>query len=975
MILCGFYLVKLQTARAPSLVQNPTNDPYLHILRISPSGKTTLPEKISIKFSDPVQSHAVSHFFLLSPATAGHFMDTDDPTIVSFVPDAPFERGVHYSIQIGLGLKSTNGKILQTDESSSFDTEIANNEVKFIKDDITGRVFTLPVDAKRELTIQRGNGISELTISVYKSTETQFMAYLAYQQKSETTNGYTQTEKTYISESIPHSQFQLISSIKQNDSENTIQIPNEVGIYYVEALGQDKKTVGSTYALVNRTGLLFRQDDHQVTLSAFDALTGMHLKSPLNVEFYHANTRLQVVKSLVLSDLIKTAYDFDQPLDFILAKTGEERIFVPVNLPNSQADIQVNENLSQSYKTFIYTDRPIYKPGDTVLFRGIVRVDNDGLYTLPPEGLPVQITVSLTNISKNLDTTVTLGKSGTFWGSLKLPEDYSPKEVYEQTQYVSVKVNGKQRINTWSDAYFDIVAYKKPAFDIKSNVEKKEYVKQEEMVFNLEAASFDGTPLANQTLSYDIYQDTFYEVEKAVYNSAFNITRNSFGMCGGGFSSPFEEYYGTPMETNKPITTDQNGKATLRYSLKDKQMDASMKVTLLAYKTDGNNNKIVSAITTIVHAAEENVFFYPAASTYTVGDELKTSFYGETLTGQKVANRQFTVKLQEQLYGQGTPHVFSEQQITTDDNGLGAISMTIPSVSSVGTMGVNLLVETKDQYGNSVKATKYLNIQTEKPKTASYWDRVNTTPTFFKMRADKNSYLVGDTLTVHLTSPKELDVLMTMERGRIYEPRIIHINQGENTLPIPIVDELSPSITTVFSFFANGEYFSEGITLNVPAMHKLMNVTVTPDKTEYKPGETARLTIKTTDKNGSPISSRLSLAVVDKAIFALRKNATPPIHSTLYGFRPRKTNSSSSLTWVGTYDFGGRGGGGGGGGLDGKDLDTLFWNPDIMTDLSGTVIVDVPLSSQTTTWKALVYGTTDESQAGQGEIDFLAKNN
>jgi len=37
----------------------------------------------------------------------------------------------------------------------------------------------------------------------------------------------------------------------------------------------------------------------------------------------------------------------------------------------------------QKYYANIYTDRPIYRPGQTVYFRGILRVDNDGTYSLP----------------------------------------------------------------------------------------------------------------------------------------------------------------------------------------------------------------------------------------------------------------------------------------------------------------------------------------------------------------------------------------------------------------------------------------------------------------------------------------------------------------------------------------------------------------------------------------------------------------
>lgn len=965
----GFYLVKFESFQSQKKpIEIVQEDPYLHVESVYGTSSS-----VKITFSDPVDPHLVAHLFIISPDVSGNFNQGITNESVIFTPtNGNLKDGITYSVQIGMGLKSLNGKVLQSDFQQAFRTPLASNQLQFTYDGLTGRVFTFPANVPNKILLQRGSGIAAPVLSIYKSTPEQFLAYLAYKTEKNQPNSYPQEIKTFFSNAIPHTQFQLIQSKQLNDEisdDSTFEVPKDAGIYYVEAKSAKGDIVGSLYLLVNTTGLLFRQDDHHMTLGAFNLATGEAITEPVSVKLYTSENSLVTRKSLELTDLSESIYDFDQPLDFIFATYKDESIFVPVNIPQSQAVIDVTENLSKVYKTFLYTDRPIYKPGDSVQFRGIVRVDEDALYTIPPEGTPVKISVTISyNPERKIETTATLQKSGVFWGFLSLPADYAPKEIWDQTKYMYASIDGKQRTTGWfGDAYFDIVAYKKPSFDIKTNVEKKEYLKQDEMNFTVEAKGFDGKPLANQTISYDIYQEEFIEIEKAVYNSAFNITRNSFGMCGGGFVSPFEEYYGSPIEEKKTVTTDEHGKATITYSLKDKSMDFSQKLTLLAYKTDDNNNKIISAISTIVHAANENIFLFSSPEEYTVGDTLKVPFYVESLNGEKVKNKTVSVALQN--YEQN-PTTYVQQLVTTDDQGKASAEFVVPQIPN-GQTSVKFIASIKDTYDNVKIAYKYLQIYT-KPPEKTYWDRFAIQPTFLKMKTNKNSYTVGDTLSITTTSPKTLTALLTMERGRIYQPRIIHIPQGESTISIPVTDELSPSISAVFSFFVDGKYYSEGLTLSVPSMHKLLTVSVTPDKPSYAPGETAHLTIKTTDPAGNPTPARLSMAVVDKAIFALRKNATPPIHSTFYAFRPRKINSSSSLTWVGTYDLGGRGGGGGENGLDGKNVDTLFWNPNIVTDSSGTVTVDVPLSEQITTWKTLVYGTTDTTFVGQAELDFLA---
>ena len=47
-----------------------------------------------------------------------------------------------------------------------------------------------------------------------------------------------------------------------------------------------------------------------------------------------------------------------------------------------------------SHRVYVYTDRPIYRPGQTVFFKAIVRSDDDGAYTQPPAGTDVKVKVS-----------------------------------------------------------------------------------------------------------------------------------------------------------------------------------------------------------------------------------------------------------------------------------------------------------------------------------------------------------------------------------------------------------------------------------------------------------------------------------------------------------------------------------------------------------------------------------------------------
>ena len=42
-----------------------------------------------------------------------------------------------------------------------------------------------------------------------------------------------------------------------------------------------------------------------------------------------------------------------------------------------------SDRMGQDYYANLYTDRAIYRPGQTVYFKGVVRKDNDAEYSLP----------------------------------------------------------------------------------------------------------------------------------------------------------------------------------------------------------------------------------------------------------------------------------------------------------------------------------------------------------------------------------------------------------------------------------------------------------------------------------------------------------------------------------------------------------------------------------------------------------------
>jgi hypothetical protein len=59
------------------------------------------------------------------------------------------------------------------------------------------------------------------------------------------------------------------------------------------------------------------------------------------------------------------------------------------------------------YAAYIYTDRPIYRPGQTVFFKAILRTDQDAILNVPPAGTPA--TVRIRDARNNVEDGVLIG--------------------------------------------------------------------------------------------------------------------------------------------------------------------------------------------------------------------------------------------------------------------------------------------------------------------------------------------------------------------------------------------------------------------------------------------------------------------------------------------------------------------------------------------------------------------------------------
>ena len=147
-----------------------------------------------------------------------------------------------------------------------------------------------------------------------------------------------------------------------------------------------------------------------------------------------------------------------------------------------------------------------------------------------------------------------------------------------------------------------------------------------------------------------------------------------------------------------------------------------------------------------------------------------------------------------------------------------------------------------------------------------------------------------------------------------------------------------------------------------------LKIELTSDRDRYRPGESATLSIRTTDREGRPTAATVVLRAIDEKLFALGGATEVDVLTELY--RPVtdgliRAYGSHARLYPRAED--GCGDTGGGGRDDFRDL-LLFRR--IATDVAGRATVVVPLSDDLTSWRITASGVDGDLRGGRGEVSI-----
>jgi len=647
----------------------------------------------------------------------------------------------------------------------------------------------------------------------------------------------------------------------------------------------------------------------------------------------------------------------------------------------------------RSEVVYTYTDRPIYRPGQPVYFKGILRQDDDLTYSLPSQG---EVQIKIRSFGEDVYTTnLPVSEWGTFNGEFLLDS-----EAVLGAYTLEVYLPGADEPIGWVS--FNVAEYRRPEFQVTVTAAPADVLKGEAFSANLKAEYYSGGGVADAQVEWTLRSSPFYYTPPAKYGqySFTDYDRDDFYA--------FYRYSGQNNNDNLlaegTAVTDANGLLTLSLPVELKT-DASQTLTLETTVGDFAGT-YVSARTGVV-AHRSGVYpglrfdgYLGQAGKEQMVHLLALDWDGAPVAGQlvdvQVVERRWNSVQEQDEYGnikwtssvEEIP-VAEFKEVALDENGEGSVSF-IPPNGGV----FKAIITARDERGNLATVSAILWVAGEEYIP---WQQTNNRA--FQLVANQSEYRPGDTAEILIASPFQGAnyALVTVERGRIRHQEVILLESNSTLYQLPITADMAPgvylSVVVIKGVSADSPRpnFKIGMAeIKVNTEYQELQVSVTADRDDAGPGDQVTYTVSTTDLSGQPVAAEVSLGLSDLATLSLLPPNAPTILSGFYERRGLRVRTATALVnSIEDYNAtladyveaqGERAGSGGGKGDEGLGVveirqdfpDTAFWRADVRTDENGKAQVTVRLPDNLTTWRMDARAVTQDTRVGQTTMDLVS---
>jgi alpha-2-macroglobulin len=740
------------------------------------------------------------------------------------------------------------------------------------------------------VTIQSYNVSGDVEVTMYEANEELLLTYLQHD-----------SEGKQIVPTVDTGTLRKVTTVRETlgESDGTkITLPfAEEGVWYLTVKGSGV----SANAMVLRSGVgvLVKEGDNEFVFWGQQFKTRRSIKEG-TLTIYNLENGRKALQSVPFSanGIAKAKLTVDADIAYF--KHNNTVAIVPINLRylNTGFSYKAFREKKKQTRYFIFTDRPIYKPGDRVYFKAVLRDDDDARYTIPSGQALVKITQGYEDKDPLLQKEYPISKDGTINGEYLLPKTTT---VGPYMLSISIPNAPEEEYDFWNSEYidntisFNVEYFRKPEFSLSIITEMNEIIAKDKSTFTISGQYFSGQPLAGEEVKYRVESADFYDYE-------YLNDRSFLGeLLDENSDYDYFNYEQPVMEGT--ATLDRYGKAEIDLkTVFPKNSGKNQVFSISATIEDGSVDPAYARKNMIVYAGDYGIYrtdYSSGTRTNTNlslpvklvanddsadlnGVQLMASIHRENWISYQENNKKYPSYKKEE---ENLPAVTAK----TNEKGEATVQF-VPKKSG----SYDITVEGKDRRGNRIAKVFYIYVTDDE---TPYYNSEGRND--ISIATDKQKYNPSDTVQLSIFSPiPNRDVFLSFERGRMQRYEVVSLNGKNGRVTVPLSDKDIPNMYATVASFSDSFLDTNTTNITVSPEKKRIKVHVTPDRKTYGPSDTVKVSVATTDITGSPVSADIALWAVDKAIFEVSDNKLGDIFKTFWKERYDTTQEAHSLEGI-----------------------------------------------------------------------------
>lgn len=666
------------------------------------------------------------------------------------------------------------------------------------------------------ITLEYKN-VQKVIVQIYRSSKTplQAAAHASAGKSSSGTLGQLVNEKT----------FPLLLPNAYSQQDTTLYIPmDQPGLYecVVTVPGQKLKTVNPVS--VSRLAAIYRNlSGNKQEVMVTDYLSGKPVDGAI-VTYYGGQRRNLQELGTVKTDRegLATLPANSQVLAFQASRPGDTNAMLTNIYPMGSGHKPEKNPVEVS----IFTDRGLYRPGQTIFFKGLAYVkDSNDPHAVA--GQPFTVTLYDANGKEIAQKKVTTNNFGSFNGEFSLPK---------QT------LSGVFRLSTGQmSVYIHVEEYKRPTFQAYFLPIKGDIAFGDSVTIQGKAATFSGVSLPSGDVTWRITRRPFLLWRYFRPSAPTQVAEGSTTLSGDGtFSVSFRP--------QKEEDTNPYASAYQTYEVSATVTDSKGETQEANYTFSVGESSIVLFTNLPPQIEKDSVKAVVEARTIN-GEMVSTS--GTFKIVELIANR--SDKNSGESYQEGKQ--VASGSFTSGKEISPAIFNPLPSGR------YRILVEAKDSQGRQSKNQSDFILYGKNDKRPPVF-------THTWLLKEKTTCLPGEEAEIVFgTSDKDAYVLYEWFAGnnRIHH-ELIKLSDANHRFKIPFKPEYGEGIIVSFTFVKEGELYITQVPVELQLPNRQLTIKPITFRDRLLPGSKESWKFRITDADSTIVSAEVLTSMYDASL-------------------------------------------------------------------------------------------------------------